>query len=297
MHLLRLIAAVGLLAAAIPALAQPSWMWAPHGHEYRQGPRIGVLVEDLSFDELDFLGLPYGVRVTRVSDGSPADAAGIDAGDILFELDGKALFSIARLRWLIERTQADAKVTLEYYRNEELLSAELEPERPYAPARPPARSHGQWLWNETFYLGVGLQSLTRGLREALSVPDGAGVLITEVYDGGAADRAGLRAGDVIIKMDQRTVRGIDDIRRVLDYFEPGARLTVEIIRDKKKQDLELTLGKQQGSRRPEGWTDSYRERIPFFDPEWWREMEEFTERWRRYWEEGEKDERVPPGSL
>jgi serine protease Do len=233
MNLPRLLIVASLLLSALPAFAQPPRSWHPHAHEYPPGPRIGVLVENLSFKELDHLDLSYGVRVTRVVPGSPADTAGIQAGDILYQLDGAPLFSVARLQWLVERTAAGEKALLKYYRDDEQLSAEVTPGRPLGPSWPPAGSQRHWAWSEpSSYLGASLQSLTAGLREAFAVPEGTGALVSEVYEEGPAAEAGLHAGDVIIRMDKRSIRGIDDVRRVLDYFEPGEQLIVEIIRDK-----------------------------------------------------------------
>jgi serine protease Do len=88
------------------------------------------------------------------------------------------------------------------------------------------------------------------LREAFGIPESTGAVITEVHDDGPAARAGLSAADVTAKMDKRSIHGIDDVRRVLDYFEPGERLSVENTRDKEKQQLELTLGDRTSRRLP-----------------------------------------------
>jgi serine protease Do len=114
--------------------------------------------------------------------------------------------------------------------------------------------------------------LTKGLREAFSVPDDVGVMVSEVYDGSEADRAGLRAGDVIVKMDRRAIRDIDDVQRVLNYFEPNDKLTLEIIRDKKRKQLEVVLGERKGPRnfgQWRQWMEPYYQNPPFLaDPEW-----------------------------
>ena len=99
-------------------------------------------------------------------------------------------------------------------------------------------------------------------------------------------------------MDRRVILGITDVERVLDYFASGERLSLEVIRDKREMQLDLTLGERRerpGYRRWDQWPAPQGERLPFFDPDWWRELEDFTERWRHYWEEDR--ERVPRGAL
>ena len=276
---------VTLFIFVSPVLAQPPWVWEPP----LRGPQLGVLVENLSFEKLDYLSLPYGIRVTRVMPGSPAEAGGLRAGDILLTIDGQPVFSVARLRWLIGKTAPDAHLELKYHRNGASPTVAIVLRGRTGRPAPPPGLHREWVWTSPDYLGVSLQSLTLGLREALAVPKDVGVLVAEVYKGSPADQAGLRAGDVILKMDRRTIRDVDDMQRVLDYFEPGEQVQVAIIREKKQEQFTLTLGERKRPRifgRWWEWVEPYNDEPPFFaDPDWWRGMEEFIERWRRYWED------------
>ena len=86
-------------------------------------------------------------------------------------------------------------------------------------------------------LGVQVDDLDFGRLDSLGLP--YGIEVTHVTVGSPAEADGLRAGDVIVKMDRRTIRNIDDVQRVLDYFEPSERLKLEIIRDKNRKQLEI----------------------------------------------------------
>ena len=276
-----------LFLTASPAYAQPPWAWYASWAEPAPGPWLGVVVEELSFWGLDALQLPYGVRVTRVMPGSPAEAGGLRAGDILLELDDQPLFSVARLRWLLGKTAAERTIELKYHRDSESMTAQIGLHE--AETRPLPGMQRERVWTSPSYLGVGLQPLTEGLRKAFSVPDSVGVLVTEVFEDSLAQRAGLQAGDVIIKMDCRSVKNLDDMQRVLYSFGPGDQMEVEIIRDKKSAQLKLTLSERWGPRmfgRGPQWREPYGEQLPFFvDPDWWHGMEEFMRRWRRNWEQ------------
>lgn len=276
---------VTLLIFVSPVLAQPPWVWKPPV----RGPQLGVFVDNLSFNKLDSLKLPYGVRITRVIPGSPAETGGLRGGDILLAIDGQPVFSVARLRWLIGNMAPDARLELKYQRDGESSTAEIDLRgRMGRPALPPGMQR-EWVWTSPGYLGVSLQSLTLGLREALAVPKGVGVLVAEVYEGSPADKAELRAGDVILKMDRRTIRDVADVQRVLDYFEPGEQIQVEIIREKKQEQFTVTMGERKGPRVFERWREwmlPYNDEPPFFtDPDFWRGLEDFIEHWRHYWEE------------
>jgi S1-C subfamily serine protease len=282
-----------LLMMTCSAFAQPPWAWEPFWKgENPRGSQLGIHVDELSFGRLDSMQLPYGVVVTHVIAGSPAQAGGLRNGDILLEINGQPVFSVSRLRWLIDKPAADARLELKYYRDGETLTTDIALMRP--PRRPsqPPRSQTQWDWASPAYLGMNLQPLTEGLREAFAVPDGIGVLITEVYADSAAKHGGLNAGDVIVKMDRRTIRNIDDVRHALGYFDPEDKLVLEIIRDKKREQVEVTLDKGKGpyayGREWEWWQPYDEPHFPgppfFVNPDWWREMQKFLDQWKHYWE-------------
>jgi S1-C subfamily serine protease len=276
-----------LLFFASSVFAQPPWFWEPPWKGPARGPQLGVFVDELSFDRLDALRLPYGVEVTRVIPGSPAEAGGLRTGDILLEINQQPVFSSARLRWLIGKADPEMRLELKYFRDGNTASLDITlQESQVHPVQPPHSPHQ--VWTSLGYLGASLQSLNKGLREAFSVPENVGVLVVEVYGGSAADRAGLRAGDVIVKMDRRTINNIGDVQRVLDYFEPKQSLKLEIIRDKQQELLEVTLGERKEphtSSRWREWIAPYYQDPPFFvDPQWWREMQDRMRQWRYDWE-------------
>jgi len=280
-----------------PAFAQPPGGWEPPhpaAIENANGPALGVLVDEIPFEKLDAMNLSYGVEIQRVMPGSPAGAAGLRAGDILFEVDGEPVFSVSRLRWLVGRAAPDTALEVKYSRDGTAATVKITPRLvhsgPLPPAAPlpPLHRHPHGPWGTPGYLGVNLQSLTPGLREAFEVPENTGALVAEVNVDSPASRAGLQAGDVIVKMDRRTIHNIDDVLRVLDYFGPGETVKVEIIRDKQSQSLSVELGESKESR---GDDDGYHpwhhpEPMPFFsDPDWWRDMQRYMERWQQYWDE------------
>ena len=90
-------------------------------------------------------------------------------------------------------------------------------------------------------LGVQLQSMTPELREYLHAPPDRGVLVVRVNEDSAADKAGVRVGDVIVAAGGEPVSETREIVRAVMRAEQAARLALEVVRDGKTRTLEATL--------------------------------------------------------
>jgi hypothetical protein len=80
------------------------------------------------------------------------------------------------------------------------------------------------------------------LREALGSPSGVGVLVAQVLDDSPASRAGLRAGDVIVRMDREPIHGPSDVYRVLDSVKEGDTIEVTWFREQAEHSEPLEIG-------------------------------------------------------
>jgi serine protease Do len=94
-------------------------------------------------------------------------------------------------------------------------------------------------------LGASVQSLTEQLGSYFGVKDGQGVLVTEVASDGAAEKAGLKAGDVIIEIDDQKIKDINDLMSVLAKKEEG-QVVLKVLRNRDDKKLTLTLEKREG---------------------------------------------------
>ena len=194
------------------------------------GAGLGVHVADLAFTELERMQLECGVRVLEVAPKGPAARAGVLPGDVLTGLNGKPVYSVARLRWMLRHGFPDGTVTLELSRGGERITVQGQLSSPQqAPylRSPPAHATP----SVHTYIGVQLQEMTEDLREAFGAPQDRGVLVAKVMEGSPADQAGLKAGDLIVKLDRKAVAGIDDIHRALAYFDPGEPVILGIVRN------------------------------------------------------------------
>jgi S1-C subfamily serine protease len=92
-------------------------------------------------------------------------------------------------------------------------------------------------------LGIGIQELTPDLRKAFDFKNGQqGVLVTEVQAGSPADKAGLKAGDVIVAVDGKAVKSSGELRSHIGSYRVGEEVSVGILRDGSRKTFDVQLG-------------------------------------------------------
>ncbi|MGE5763744.1 MAG: S1C family serine protease [Mycobacterium leprae] len=94
---------------------------------------------------------------------------------------------------------------------------------------------------EHAYLGVQLGEVTPQVAESLGLSAARGALVLDVINGGPADRAGLRPGDVVVAVDGAAVDTVEELQGALRRHRPGDRLTLRVVRDRKERDVQVTL--------------------------------------------------------
>jgi serine protease Do len=91
------------------------------------------------------------------------------------------------------------------------------------------------------YMGIRPQEVTDAIRKAMNLDDTKGVLVSEVVDGTPADRAGLKAGDVIVKVEDTKTDGVEQFRRQVAAYMPGQAIAVVVVRDGKRLNKTVKL--------------------------------------------------------
>lgn len=97
------------------------------------------------------------------------------------------------------------------------------------------------------YLGVTIRSLDEGLAKQFKVPDLAGALVQDVSKGGPADKAGVKSGDVIRKINGQTVEDSNQLMAMVTDMNPGADVKLDILRDGQPMTIHLTLAERPGN--------------------------------------------------
>lgn len=242
------------------------------------GSRLGVSVRDVEAGDVKerTLESETGVMLSDVEDGSPAASAGLKAGDVVLEYDGERVRSARQLTRLVRETPAGRRVAVVVWRDGSRMTVTVAPEarpsppglsyttprgpratRPPAPPRAPRPPHGfdfelpdmpaLEAFGASFVygfggarLGVHVQSLSDQLATHFGT-DG-GVLVASVREDSAAAKAGVRAGDVITKVDGREIDDPGDLTRAIG--RASGRIEIDIVRDRRTQTLTATLADQ-----------------------------------------------------
>jgi Do/DeqQ family serine protease len=91
-------------------------------------------------------------------------------------------------------------------------------------------------------LGVVVQAVSEDIAQSLGMKDTRGVIVSSVQKGSAADKAGMRQGDVIVAFNGSAVRDANELRNLVAATQPGTDATVTLLREGREQQLKVTLG-------------------------------------------------------
>lgn len=97
-------------------------------------------------------------------------------------------------------------------------------------------------------IGVVIQPVTKELADGFGLPKPSGALVNSVEKGGPAEKAGIEAGDVILRFDGKSVNNSEDLPRMVGATKPGAKVAVQLWRNKAARDVQVTVAELQDDR-------------------------------------------------
>jgi serine protease Do len=175
-----------------------------------------------------------GALVNEVIPESPAAAAGLQNGDIIVSFDGKPVDGPAALRNIVAATPVGKKVKLEVLRDKRVVPIEFkvaeQPKDMQRAGAPTPDVSGEEAKN-TALAGVEVRNLSPDIARQLGVPSGtAGVVVTDVADTSPAASAGVEDGDVIVEINRKPVRNVNDYRSLTDKLGKNNDALLLVIR-------------------------------------------------------------------
>ena len=184
--------------------------------------RLGVTIQGVTQDLANSFGLKkaQGALVGAVEPKSPADKAGIKPGDIILAVDGRQIESSNDLPRVIGESRPGTAVNLKVWRGSE--ARELRASLGEIPAEKVAAADDD-AKAKPGTLGLVVRALSRDERKQIEA-DG-GLLVEEVE--GAAARAGVQVGDVILALNNQPVKTIDQLRRLVDRSRRSIALLIQ----------------------------------------------------------------------
>jgi serine protease Do len=233
-------------------------------------PWLGIGVKDVTDAETAKklnLKEARGVEITQVDENSPASKAGIKEGEVVLEYNGQPVEGGEQLSRLVRETPIGRTVKLGVWRNGSMqsLSATIEASKGpqvfiangNGPIALPPDIHipdmrgfkmpefenmpGFITTAQSPRIGVVTEPLSNQeqFAEFLGVKDGA--LVKQVTKGSPAEKAGIKAGDVIVKVDDQAVQASGDITRALRAAREKKTVTIIVVRNKKEMPLTVTV--------------------------------------------------------
>jgi serine protease Do len=245
-----------------------NWSWSSAGEESAGGSSyLGVDIADVTAERLGELKLKeeHGAEITMVDQDAPAGKAGLKEHDVILTVNGTAVESAAQLRRMIRETPPGRVVTFGISRDGQPLTmkvqlatrakvrafrsgpGEFKFEMPEMPVMPDFDIPvSVVIAHSSLRSGLMVENITPQLGEFFGVKNGNGVLVRSVEKGSRADKSGFRAGDVIVKVNDQPVHDTSDFTHALRGHS-GGPAAVTVVREKKEQNLTLTLPSRKDS--------------------------------------------------
>jgi len=203
---------------------------------------LGVLIQDVDRDLAESFGLdqPRGALVSQVLPDTPAEKAGLQAGDIIIAFNGRQIHSSSELPPIVGASRVEEDANLEIIRNgknkklkirvaqlpKEKLASTEQPSKPATP-------------DVVEKLGLTVTDMTPEARKRSGLSEG-GALVTRVSPG-AGQRAGFQRGDVVKMFDRKTIDGADHLRELIEKASGKSTVAVLVLRDDKPLFIALRM--------------------------------------------------------
>ena len=225
--------------------------------------QLGVIVSDLSEKQQKDTGVEEGAYIIDVIEDTEAEGIGLQQGDVIIKFDGKEIKSADDLHDLIREIKEEKEIQLTIKRDkkdinlkaklrkadvDEKIELQIDDEDLLLDiGELPLGEHFKFFSddspNKGGFLGVNAKNVSESMLEYFEVEHG--VLIEDVIKDAPAEKAGLKAGDVITKINDRDIKDYRDLVRTLNFYNPGEKVTVYYSRKGSKKNVSVTLAEKE----------------------------------------------------
>ncbi len=225
---------------------------------------IGIAIQDITegIKEASGLKTEDGVLVNEVTEGSPAEKGGLSAGDVLLKYDGARIEDSSQFVELVRETApgSEAKISLLRDGKEMEITVEVG-ERPDWITRYEIPGEGEpWIsrHQEGFpfvldipkisggHIGVLVEDMNPQLAVALGVKEVDGAFVIEANEDGPAYKAGIRGGDIILKVGDKEVDDTASLRSAIHERKKGEEVELTVLRKKERKTFSVTVEESPG---------------------------------------------------
>jgi serine protease Do len=234
----------------------------------RSGSYLGIGGIDIDEERAKALKLKEarGVEIKSVDADSPASKAGLKDGDVVLEYNGQPVAGIEQFARLVRETPAGHEARLQIWRNgaAQAITATIAtrpgttvrtdgegnaftiPAIPPIPPIPEIEMPTGHMTYRSSTLGIETEGLTPQLAEFFGVKEG--VLVRSVSKNSAAEKAGLKAGDIIVKLDDSKISSSREITSAMRGLRTKRTFPVVVVRNHQEVTLSVTVEERRGMR-------------------------------------------------
>jgi serine protease Do len=217
---------------------------------------LGVKIQEVSEEIADSVGLakPMGALVLEVTKGSPADKAGVQAGDVITSFDGREVTEMRFLPRMVAETKSGKQVPVSVWRKGAaktltLTVAEMEEtDEQDGKAGKDKKSGQKKSAPEEMFLGMSITPVSPAVRQELGLSDQQdGLLVVEVKSGSAAAKYAIRAGDVLVDVNNEPVASVEGLKKAFEKARAAGRkfALVKVMRGKESAFITLPTSEEK----------------------------------------------------
>jgi serine protease Do len=240
---------IGLFASAGKSQVVFQGSHGPESTSY-----LGVFLQEVGSDRAKALRLPEetGVEITRVDPNSPAAMAGLTAGDVVLQYNGQRVEGMEQFSRMVRETPAGREVRLQIFRNGAMqtvtakVGSHVASPQPFTVRTTPDTLTRLGVLPRGGVLGAETEALTGQLADYFGVKEG--VLVRSVAVNSAAERSGMKAGDVITRVGDTKVTTPPEVSAQV-RAQRASSIAVTLMRDHREMTLTVTLDSSDNSRR------------------------------------------------
>ena len=207
---------------------------------------LGVRIQEVTKEiaEVEKLEKPVGALVASVSENSPADKAGVKAGDIILEFDGKEVDTMRKLPKLVAQTQVGKKVILKIWRNQKLISKKvllgrLESSNEFKAEEKTEKDTSKFTKIDD--LKISIRNLTKDDISKRDLPKNTqGVVVTEIFQG--SPLMFVEVDDIIVEMQKKKIANTNQLKSLVkETINKGAKTLYLAIYNSSNQRTYITV--------------------------------------------------------
>ncbi len=191
---------------------------------------LGIVPQELTSDLKSKFGMgkqDTGILVAQVEANTPADKAGLKEGDVIIEFNGKKIENVNKFRLIVAETEAGKKVEIAILRDgkKKTLTAEIGKLEDASAAQ-----NNDSVKEENKWLGINVENINDSNKSKYNINIETGVVITKIGNDSPVYPAGIRIGDVIVKIESDQIKNLTDFSNAQKKYEKSKDVLITVKR-------------------------------------------------------------------